>query len=80
MSSQRLGDKARRRIERTIGEPVLRAWSHGGYTMDFVTPDHRHGWWDKKTGEFGWAEPSFHYTSCRETWPADLPAVGGVSP
>lgn len=71
MSAQRLGPKALRRIERTIGEPVLRGWSHGGYTFGFVTPDHRHGWWSKATGEFGWFEPDddIHYTSCREQWP-----------
>lgn len=68
MSAQRLGAKATRRIEHAIGEPVLRAWSHGGYTMDFVTPDHRHGWWNKTTGEFGWTENPMHYTSCAETW------------
>jgi len=62
-----LGDKARRRIERAIGEPVLRAWAHGGYVMDFVTPDHRHGSWHKVTGEWEWhKDPQIHYTSCRE--------------
>ena len=66
MSAQRLGPKAIRRIERSVGEPVLRGWSHGGYTMGFVTPDHRHGWWNKVTGEWGWEDPAFHYSSCAE--------------
>jgi hypothetical protein len=63
-----LGAKALRRIERAVGEPVLRGWSHGGYVMGFVTPDHRHGWWDKKTGKWGMIPDAevTHYTSCRE--------------
>lgn len=75
MSAQRLSARSIRRIERAIGEPVLRAWAHGGYTFDFVTPDHRHGWWSKKTGEFGWdwADEFMHYTTCWETWPGDFP-------
>ena len=68
MSAQQLGAKRLRQIERLIGEPVLRGWSHGGYTLGFVTPDHRHGWWDKKTDEWGWHDNTglIHYTSCRE--------------
>jgi hypothetical protein len=66
MSAQRLSPKSTRRIATSIGEPVLRAWGHGGYTMDFVTPDHRHGWWEKKTGEFGFYSPenTIHYDTC----------------
>jgi hypothetical protein len=39
--------------------------------FDFVTPDHRHGWWDKKTGEWGWLDENYwgHYTSCHELFP-----------
>jgi hypothetical protein len=68
VSAQMLGAKALRRIERAVGEPVLRGWSHGGYVMGFVTPDHRHGWWDKKTGKWGMIPDAevTHYTSCRE--------------
>lgn len=70
MSAQQLGAKALRRIERDIGEPVLRGWSHGGYTFGFVTPDHRHGEWNKASHEWAWEEePLVHYTSCYETWP-----------
>lgn len=54
MGTQRLSAKACRRIERVIGEPVEFGTASGGYVMGFVTPDHRHGWWNKATGEWGW--------------------------
>lgn len=73
MGAQRLGAKALRRIERTIGEPVLRGWASGGYTFGFVTPDHRHGWWNKKDQSWGWYEGCQRYTSCWETWPESKP-------
>lgn len=68
LSAQRLSPRATRRIARSTGLDVVRAWSHGGYTMGFVTADHRHGWWDKKTEGWGWEEGDdlVHYTSCRE--------------
>lgn len=69
MSAQRLSDRSCRRIARATGQEVLRGWSHGGYVLSWVTPDHRHGWFDKKTGEWGWNKAVCHYTSCRETWP-----------
>lgn len=71
MSAQQLGLRRLRAIERTIGEPVLRGWSHGGYWLGFVTPDHRHGSWNTKSHEVTWGAPVMHYTSCRETWPPD---------
>ncbi|URN11389.1 hypothetical protein LUW77_03615 [Streptomyces radiopugnans] len=66
MSAQRLSPKSTRRIARSTGLDVIRAWSHGGYTMAFVTADHRHGWWDKKTGDWGIDSKPVHYTSCGE--------------
>lgn len=66
MGAQRLSPKSTRRIERSIGEPVLRAWSHGGYWMAFVTPEHRHGWWHKRDGEVEWDDNPTHYSSCSE--------------
>lgn len=66
MSAQRLSDRSRRRIERSTGLTILRAWGHGGYVFAFVTDDHRHGFWDMKTGDWEWQEPPTHYTSCEE--------------
>jgi hypothetical protein len=71
MSAAPLSPRYVRRIERVVGEPVLRAWGHGTYVMGFVTPDHRHGWWDKKTGTFGWIEDPMHYSSCLTAWPKE---------
>lgn len=73
MSVQRLGAKKLRKLERVVGEPILRGMASGGYVFEFITPDHRHGGYDLKTGEFWWVEnPSHYYPSCRETWPNDF--------
>jgi hypothetical protein len=72
MSAQRLSDKSRRRIERATGLDIVRAWGHGGYTFDFVIAAdnddrHSHGWFDRKTGEWGIYEDSEylgHYDTC----------------
>lgn len=71
MSAQRLGPRRLRQIAATIGEPVLRGWSHGGYWLGFVTPDHRHGSWNVKSREVEWAGPLDRpcYGSCRELIP-----------
>ena len=69
MSAQVLNDRSTRRIARSTGLDVVRAWSWGGYTMAFVTAGHRHGWWDKKTDEWGWDEEPMHYASCRRLFP-----------
>lgn len=75
MGSQILSPRSTRRIARSTGLDVVRAWGHGGYTFGFVTPDHRHGWWDKKTEEWGFDEGKpLHYTSCRMLFPQDFPA------
>lgn len=77
MSAQRLSPKSTRRIERATGLQIVRAWSHGGYTFDFVIADaespvhHWHGQFDKKTGEWSVAlEPDVtHYDTCKEMFP-----------
>jgi hypothetical protein len=81
MSAQRLSDRSVRRIEAATGLMITRAWGHGGYIFDFViaanNPErHRHGWYDKKTGEWGlreWDDPDqTHYNTCfTELFPAD---------
>jgi hypothetical protein len=81
MSAQRLNDRSRRRIERSTGLEIVRAWAHGGYVFNFVTPEHRHGWWDKKTGEWGWDDDPVHYSSCTELFPGyaalcKMPSMG----
>lgn len=76
MSAQRLSARSTRRIARSTGLDVVRAWAHGGYTMAFVTADHRHGYWHKTTGEWRFAaddEALAHYVSCRELFPEPTP-------
>ncbi|AII28183.1 hypothetical protein VC74_gp87 [Mycobacterium phage Sparky] len=69
MSAQRLSDRSKRRIERSTGLSIVRAWSHGGYIFDFVTDDHRHGAWDKRTGEWTFHTDPTHYSSCADLFP-----------
>jgi hypothetical protein len=67
VSVQRLGDKAIRRLERATGQDILRAWANGGYLLTFVATAHRHGWFDKKTEQWGWDQEPNHNsaaTSC----------------
>jgi hypothetical protein len=70
MSASRLSEKSVRRIERSTGLDVARAWSHGGYWLSFVviTPSgHEHGEWHRRSGEVHYplTEP-WHYNTCRE--------------
>ncbi len=69
MSAQHLNAKSVRRLIRATGLDIIRGWSHGGYTLGFVTAEHRHGWFDKKTGEWGYDDITMHYTSCEELFP-----------
>ena len=72
MSAQRLGERATRRLARNTGLEIVRAWSHGGYTYDYViaadNPSrHLHGWYDLKTSEWAlepWDESRSHYDTC----------------
>ena len=67
MSAQLLGSKMLRRISRTVGDDVVRGWSHGGYWLGFVTAGHRHGNYHTSTGEWEWDDDpsSCCYSSCR---------------
>lgn len=85
MSAQRLSEKKTRRIERWTGLKIVRAWAHGGYVYDFVTPAteggaHLHGSVDKRIGDPNSAYGEFtlydhasvaHYTTCKELFPDD---------
>lgn len=64
MGSQRLNTRKTRRIARETGQDVVRAWAHGGYWFDFVTRDHRHGWWHLKDSAWHWDADPCHYTTC----------------
>ncbi|APD19175.1 hypothetical protein SEA_MITTI_43 [Mycobacterium phage Mitti] len=82
MSAQRLSDRSRRRIERSTGLAIVRAWAHGGYVFDFVTVDHQHGSWDKRTGEWQLDDDPTHYSSCAELFSesncVDHPTLRGL--
>lgn len=64
MSAQQLSRRSIKRIATSTGLDIVMAWSHGGYEMAFVTADHRHGTWDKKTGGVQFATSPVHYSSC----------------
>lgn len=75
MGSQRLSPRSTRRIARSTGLDVVRAWAHGGYWFDFVIADpgrpdgHRHGEWNKTSGEWRMLLEPVHYDTCRELFP-----------
>jgi len=65
MGAQRLNARNIRKIAEATGLPVLRAWGHGGYTHDFVTRGHLHGWYRIKDGSWGiYARTQLHYDTC----------------
>jgi len=66
MGAQRLNARNTRKIATATGLPVIRAWSHGGYTHDFVTAGHLHGWYDLKTSQWGIIARPAHYSTCPE--------------
>jgi hypothetical protein len=72
MGAQRLNDKSRRRIERSTGLTIWRAFSFENTMRVFITTDHRHGWWNRLTEEWGWIEKPTHFTSCHEQFPGDF--------
>lgn len=53
MGSQILSPTSTRRIASATGLNIIRALGHGGQTMTFITADHKHGWWNKATGDWG---------------------------
>jgi hypothetical protein len=70
VSAQRLNAKKTRDLARITGLPILRAWAHGGYTFDFVTAGHLHGWYDTKSKEWGiYESQDEHYNTCSPTRP-----------
>jgi hypothetical protein len=77
MSAQLLGPKLLRRISAAAEANVIRGWAHGGYDFAFVTDDHRHGVYSKKTGHVEWLAPGYgHYSTCyTDLWPEHLRAV-----
>lgn len=81
MSVQRLGPKKLRKLTEVVGEPVKIGWANGGYTFGFATETHRHGWYNLKSGEWGWDaldDPFLHLSSCyTEEWPEEYRAVRG---
>ena len=66
MGAQRLSAKNAAKWARRLGLPIISMTAHGGYTHNFVTDDHRHGWVDIKTGEWEWSDQTWHYSSCDE--------------
>jgi hypothetical protein len=52
-----LGLTKLRRIERATSLTVLCAWAMDNTLHTFVTPDHRHGWYDRITTEWGFVPP-----------------------
>ena len=61
MGANVLGPRKTRAVARAVGAQIVHAavWSHnesGRYAF-FTTPDHRHGWLDRQTGESDIEDP-----------------------
>lgn len=81
MSAQRLGEQKLRRLRRTTGLDVVRAWAFGGYGYAWVVADpdhpdrHRHGWYDVKDDTWGFDDNQAafnyggHFDTCHELFP-----------
>lgn len=72
MSVNVLGHAQLRRLRRLAQDPLIdHAWvqSHhlSGRFAHFVTSDHRHGVWDRATGDLEWLDDTEvdHWASCR---------------
>jgi hypothetical protein len=81
MGLQSLGPRKVRRLARITGLDIVHAVAGGGYTYGFVTSDHRHGWYEMKTGEWALedpgddADPYAHWSSCLQRWPEHFDPV-----
>ena len=70
MGLSTLGPRKLRLISRAIGQQVLRGWSNGGYDLGFVTLNHRHGWFNTTSHEWGFDdEYDWHPMSCHLLFP-----------
>lgn len=73
MGTQPLSDRSVRRIARETGLDLAFGAAHGSYIHQFVTVDHRHGWYDLKTKEWGWNDYiRYHFTTCRRLFSGDF--------
>lgn len=66
MGSQRLGEKKTKRLANNLHLDIIRAWAHGGYTYDFVTNDHKHGWYNITTNTWGFFSSPRCYNTCKD--------------
>lgn len=71
MGAQRLSARSVRRIMRRTGlNDIMAGWAYG-HTQYFVTSAHQHGWWDPKTGSWGWEvdQKRAHHEVCSALFP-----------
>jgi hypothetical protein len=61
-----IGAKLRRRIERETGMQVIHASGNGSNVFQFTTPEHHHGVWSKRTGEWRMLAECPRFTSCMD--------------
>lgn len=70
MSIQTLSAKSTRRVARALDLPTLtRAWvdnEHHHQLVHWATWDHEHGWYDRRTGDWGYDTilAPWHMPSC----------------
>ena len=69
-----MSSRALRRVTEVTRLPVLKVWHSTGQRWEFVTTDDAHGWFDKKSGEWGWHEQGWHYGICSTLFHRAIPA------
>lgn len=60
-----MGKRIEAHVTAVTGQGVLRVWyARSAHQWQFVTVDDVHGWYDKKTSDWGWLADQHHYHLC----------------
>lgn len=73
MGLQQVGKKNLRRVAEGVGEDVVQAAiGSDGVVFVFTTAGHRHGEWNRRTGEVHWLSDDEHRASCSVHFPDEM--------
>lgn len=73
MGLQQVNARSLRRVAAGVGEELVQAAiGSDGVWFVFTTAAHRHGCWNRRTGEVQWLPDDEHRTSCREHFPETM--------
>lgn len=69
MGLQGCNSKMIRRAESVTGQDIVRLVVARDNFLWFITRDHRHGWWDRPSGNWCFDESQGHFSSCNIIFP-----------